>query len=276
MEGRTFTLVSRFAEGKPDRLPALAAALVQDGVDLILVGSNPGALAARNATRTVPIVMVTTGDPIGGGIVTSLARPGGNLTGVTALGGALSAKRLEALKGAVPGVQRVAVLVNPVAPYTGPFLKEREAAARDLRLKLQVLEARTRDELSAAFEAMARERAEALMVLTDVMFITERRAIIELATRRRLPAVYFDRQFVDAGGLMFYGASLAHLYRRAAVYVDKILKGVRPADLPIEQPTTFELVVNLKAARAIGVKLPSVFLQRADQVIDSRPGQGWP
>jgi putative ABC transport system substrate-binding protein len=268
VEGRTFTLVSRFAEGRPDRLPTLAAALVQDGVDLILVGSNPGALAARNATRTVPIVMVTTGDPIGGGIVTSLAHPGGNLTGVTALGGALSAKRLEALKGAVPGVQRVAVLVNPVAPYTGPFLKEREAAARDLKLKLQVLEARTRDELSAAFEAMARERAEALMVLTDVMFITERRAIIELATRRRLPAVYFDRQFVDAGGLMFYGASLAHLYRRAAVYVDKILKGVRPADLPIEQPTTFELVVNLKAARAIGVKLPSVFLQRADQVIE--------
>jgi putative ABC transport system substrate-binding protein len=268
VEGRTFTLVSRFAEGQPDRLPALAAALVQDGVDLILVGSNPGALAARNATHTVPIVMVTTGDPIGGGIVTSLAHPGGNLTGVTALGGALSAKRLEALKGAVPGVQRVAVLVNPVAPYTEPFLKEREAAARDLRLKLQVLEARTRDELSAAFEAMARERAEALMVLTDVMFITERRTIIELATRRRLPAVYFDRQFVDAGGLMFYGASLAHLYRRAAVYVDKILKGVRPADLPIEQPTTFELVVNLRAARAIGVKLPSVFLQRADQVIE--------
>jgi len=268
VEGRTFTVVGRFADGKPDRLPQLAASLVQDGVDVILAGSNPGALAAKRATSTVPIVMVTTGDPVGGGIVSSLAHPGGNLTGVTALGGALSAKRLEALKSAIPGVQRVAVLVNPVAPYTGPFLNERETVARDLKLKLQVLEARSRGELAAAFDAMGRERAEALMVLTDVMFITERRAIVDLAGSRRLPAIYFDRQFVNAGGLMFYGASLDQLYRRAAVYVDKILKGVRPADLPIEQPTTFQLVVNLKAARAIGLKIPPTFLLRADQVIE--------
>ncbi len=268
VEGQSFSLVSRFAEGRADRLPQLAASLVRDGVDVLLTGSNPGALAAKHATTTIPIVMVTTGDPIGGGIVTSLAHPGGNLTGVTALGWELSAKRLEALKGAVPGVQRVAVLVNPGAPYTRPFLAEREGVARDLGLKIQVLEARSPGELEAAFATMAHERAEAVMVLTDVLFITERRAIVELAARRRLPAVYFDRQFVDAGGLMFYGASLVHMYRRAALYVDKVLKGVRPADLPIEQPTTFELVVNLRAARALGLKIPPAFLLRADQVIE--------
>jgi putative ABC transport system substrate-binding protein len=267
-DGRSFTLVSRFAEGRAERLPTLAASLVQDGVDVILAGSNPGALAAKNATTTVPIVMVTTGDPIGGGIVPSLAHPGGNVTGLTALGGALSAKRLEALKGALPGLQRVGVLVNPTAPYTGPFLAEREAVARDLGLRLQVHEARGPRELEAAFAAMARERAEAVMVLTDVMFITERRAIVDLGTRHRLPGVYFDRQFVDAGGLMFYGASLVHMYRRAAVYVDRILKGARPADLPIEQPTIFELVVNLRAARALGLKLPPAFLARADALIE--------
>ena len=268
VEGRSFTIVARFAEGKADRLPQLAASLVQAGVDVILTGSNPGALAAKSVTSSIPIVMVTTGDPIGGGIVTSLAHPGGNLTGVTALGGALSGKRLEVLKGAVLGVQRVAVLVNPVAPYTRPFMSEREGIARDLGLKLQVLEVRNPGELEAAFATMARERAEAVMVLTDVMFITERRAIVELAARRRLPAVYFDRQFVDAGGLLFYGASLVQMYRRAAVYVDKILKGARPAELPIEQPTTFELVVNLRAARVIGLKIPPAFLQRADHVIE--------
>jgi putative ABC transport system substrate-binding protein len=268
VEGRSFSLVSRFAEGQPERLPELAASLVRDGVDVVLVGSNPGALAARNATRSIPIVMVTTGDPIGAGIVSSLARPGANLTGVTALGGELSAKRLEALKGAVPSVRRVAALVNPAAPYTGPFLDERAGLARDLGLTIQIVEARTRGELEAAFAAMARERAEATMILTDVMFITERRAVVELAARRRLPAVYFDRQFVDVGGLMFYGASLVHMYRRAAVYVDRILKGARPADLPIEQPTTFELVVNLRAARGLGLKIPPTFLARADEIIE--------
>jgi putative tryptophan/tyrosine transport system substrate-binding protein len=180
----------------------------------------------------------------------------------------LSAKRLEALKAALPALQRVAVLANPTAPYTGPFLDERAAVARDLGLKLQVYDARSRGELEAAFARMARDRAEAAMVLTDVMFITERRAIVDLAARHRLPAVYFDRQFVDVGGLMFYGASLAPMYRRAAVYVDKILKGARPADLPIEQPTIFELVVNLKAARALGLKLPPAFLARADALIE--------
>jgi putative ABC transport system substrate-binding protein len=268
VEGRSFTIVSRFAEGDAARLPRLAASLVEAGVDVILTGSNPGALAAKQAATGTPIVMVTTGDPIGAGIITSLAHPGSNLTGVTALGGELSAKRLEALKGAVPSAQRVAVLVNPSAPYTGPFLAEREGIARELGLRIRVVEARVPGDLEAAFAGMGRERDEALMVLTDVMFISERRAIVELAMRRRLPAMYFDRQFVDAGGLLFYGASLTHLYRRAAVYVDKVLKGVRPSDLPIEQPTTFELIVNLRAARAIGLTLPRAFLLRADQVIE--------
>jgi putative ABC transport system substrate-binding protein len=268
VEGRGFVLVSRFAEGRADRLGALAASLVQDKVDVILTGSNPGALAAKRATPTIPIVMVTTGDPIGDGIVSNLARPGGNVTGVTALGWELSAKRLETLKEALPGLQRVSVLVNPAAPYTPPFLAARDDIGRRLGLKLGVVEARSPQELEGAIAAMARERAEAAMVLTDVMLITERRTIVELAARRRLPAMYFDRQFVDAGGLMFYGASLAHMYRRAAIFVDKVLKGARPGDLPIEQPTTFELVVNLRTARALGLKLPVAFLQRADQVIE--------
>ena len=158
--------------------------------------------------------------------------------------------------------------MNPIAPYIGPFMEERETVARDLGLKLRVLEAANPDALEAAFATMARENAPAVMVLPDVMFTTERRAIVAQAARHRLPAVYFDRQFLDVGGLMFYGASLTHMYRRAAVYVDKILKGARPADLPIEQPTTFELVVNLRTARTLGLKIPAGFLQRADQVIE--------
>ena len=268
VEGRGFVMVSRFADGQPERLASLAASLVQDKVDVILAGSNPGALAAKRATAVIPIVMVTTGDPIGGGIVSNLARPGGNLTGFTALGGALSAKRMEALKEALPSLQRVAVLVNPAAPYTAPFLEDRDDVARRLGLKVHVVEARSAGDLDGVFATLARERVEAVMVLTDVMFITERRRIVELAARHRLPAMYFDRQFVDAGGLMFYGASLVHLYRRAATYVDKVLKGGRPGDLPIEQPTTFELVVNLRTARALGLKLPPAFLLRADQVIE--------
>jgi putative tryptophan/tyrosine transport system substrate-binding protein len=268
IEGQSFTLVGRFAEGKADRLPQLAASLVKDGVDVILSGSNPGALAAKNATTRIPIVIVTTGDPMADGIITSLAHPGGNVTGLTALGGALSGKRLEVLKAALPGVKRVAVLTNPAAPNTAPFLKERDGVARDLGLQLQVLSARTRGELDGAFATLTRERAEALMVLTDVMFITERRAIVELAARHRVPAIYFDREFVDTGGLMFYGASLVDMYRRAAAYVDRVLKGARPADLPIEQPTKFELVINLKTAKALGLTIPPSLLARADQVME--------
>jgi putative ABC transport system substrate-binding protein len=268
VEGRDFVLETRFADGKPERLPELAEQLVRKGVDVILVGSTPGALAAKKATSTIPIVMVTTGDPVGGGLVASLARPGGNLTGVTALGEVLTVKRLELLKEAVPRVTRVAVLTNPASPYTGSFLREREGAARALKVQLQVVEAQDPTKLEQAFAAMARERAGALMVLTDVMFINQRRRLVELAAKSRLPTVYPEREFVGAGGLMFYGASLVHMYNRAAGYVDKILKGTKPADLPVEQPTKLELVINLKTAKALGLAIPPSVLARADHVVE--------
>jgi putative ABC transport system substrate-binding protein len=268
VDGRNFTIESRFAEGRPDRLAELAAELVRQRVDIIVTGSNPGALAAKKATGAIPIVMVTTGDPVGGGLVASLARPGGNVTGVTASGQELSAKRLELLKEVVPGAARVAVLVNPTSSYTGPFLGEREGIARALRWDLRVVEAQRPGELEKTFAAMTGERIGALMVLTDIMFITHRRRIVELAAKSRLPAVYFDQEFVDEGGLMFYGASLIAMYRHAAVHVDKILKGVKPADLPVEQPTTFELVLNLRTAKALGLTIPPSVLARADRVLE--------
>jgi putative ABC transport system substrate-binding protein len=268
VEGRSFILETRFADGKPDQLPGLAAELVRQRVDLILTGSSPGALAARKATGTIPIVMVTTGDPVGDGLVSSLARPGGNVTGVTALGQVLNTKRLELIKEAVPGVTRVAVLIDPASIYTAPFLKEREGAARALELELRTLEARDPDQFEKAFAAMAQERVGALMVQTTAMFITNRKRIVELAAKSRVPAVYGEREFVDAGGLMFDGAGLADMYRDAAVYADKILKGAKPADLPVEQPTKLELIINLKAAKALGVRIPPSVLVRADQVVE--------
>lgn len=268
VEGKTFTIESRFADGKSERLPELAAELVRQRVDLILTGSNPGALAAKKATATIPIVMVTTGDPVGAGLVASLARPGGNVTGVTALGQMLNAKRLELIKEAVPGVTRVAVLTNPRSTYTAPFLQERESMVRRLGLQLPVLEAADPGSFEKAFAALATDRAGALLVQTDAMFITYRRRIVELAAKSRVPAVYGDREFVDAGGLMFYGASLAHLYHDAASYTDRILKGARPADLPVEQPTKIELVINLKAAKALGLTIPPSVIGRADHLVE--------
>jgi len=268
VEGKDFAIEARFAEGKPERLPELAAQLVRQRVDVILVGSNPGTLAAKRATSTIPIVMVTTGDPVGGGLVASLAQPGGNVTGLTSLGQALSAKRLELLKEAVPGVARVAVLTSPGSPYTGPFLRERGSLAQALGVRLQVVEAHDPTKFDQAFAEMARERAGALMVFTDVMFITHRRRLVELAAKSRLPAVYPDREFVSAGGLMFYGASLVDMYYHAAVYADKILKGTKPADLPVEQPTKLELVINLKTAKTLGLTIPSSVLARADHVVE--------
>jgi putative ABC transport system substrate-binding protein len=268
IEGRNLAFELRFAEGKLDRLPQLAAELVRAKVDVIVTGSNPGALAAKTATTAIPIVMVTTGDPVQGGLVTSLARPGGNITGVTALGQALNAKRLELLKEAVPSVKRVAVLTNPASPYTEPFLQESGAAAQALGIEVRVLEARESDDLEKAFEAITNVHAEALMVLADVLFLTHRRRIVELAVKNRLPTIYGERGSVQAGGLMFYGASLPDMYRRAATYVDKILKGAKPADLPVEQPTKFALVINLKTAKALGIDIPPTLLARTDEVIE--------
>jgi putative tryptophan/tyrosine transport system substrate-binding protein len=268
VEGETFTIESRFSDGHNDRLPRLAAELVRLPVDLILTGSSPGALAAKQATSTIPIVMITTSDPVGDGIVTSLARPGGNVTGMTALSQALNTKRLELIKETVPGVARVGVLVNPNSSYTAYFLKERDNAARVLGLELRMLEAADAASLDKVLAGAKADRVGATLVQTNALFITHRRRIVDLLARLRLPAVYGELDFVDAGGLMFYGASFVNLYREVAVYADKILKGAKPADLPVEQPTKVELVVNQKAARALGLAIPPSVLVRADQVIE--------
>jgi len=268
VEGQNLTIENRFAEGNVRRLAELAAELVRLKVDVIVTGSVPAAAAARNATTTIPIVMVMTGDPLASGLVPSLARPGGNLTGMTALGLELSAKRLELLKEAVPDVTRVAVLTDPAFPDSGPSVKRLEGAARALGMQLRIQEVRDPSEFEKAFADMSSERAGALMVQGDPILYTHRRRIVELVAKSRLLAMYAMREYVDAGGLMFYGASLPDMHRRAATYVDKILKGARPGDLPIEQATKFELVINLKTAKALGLTIPTSLLHRADQVID--------
>jgi putative ABC transport system substrate-binding protein len=261
------TLEPRYAEGKVERFAGLAAELVRFKVDVMVVGSTPGVIAAKNATGAIPIVMVTTGDPVASGLVASLARPGGNITGVTALGQELSGKRLEVLKEVVPKVSRVAVLSNPTNPDSGLSLKGLEVAAQALGVQFQVHEVRDPTEFDKAFDATTREGARALMVLPDPMFVSQRERMVALSAKSRLPVMYAHREFVDAGGLMFYGASLADMWRRAATYVDKILKGAKPAELPVEQPTKFDLLINLKAAKQIGLTIPPNVLARADKVI---------
>jgi ABC-type uncharacterized transport system substrate-binding protein len=271
VEGRNLVIEYRDAEGKVERLPALAAELVALKVDVIVTGgSTIAALAAKQATRTLPIVFAAAGDPVTSGLVTSLARPGGNVTGLSSLFPELVGKRLELLTQAVPGVSRVAVLRLPGAlgeRTAKDMLTGTEVAARALGVGLQVVEARGSDDFDRAFSDMTRARAGALTVLPSNMFLREHRRLVDLAAKNRLPAVYPSREFVDAGGLMSYGANFADLFRRAATYVDKILKGAKPADLPVEQPTKFELVINLKTAKALGLTIPPSLLQRADEVI---------
>jgi len=268
VEGQNLTIENRFAEGNVRRLPELAAELVRLKVDVIVTGSVPAAAAAKSATATIPIVMVMTGDPVASGLVASLSRPGGNLTGMTLLGLELSAKRLGLLKEAVPDATRIAVLLDPTFPDSGPSLKRLEGAAQALGVQLRIQEVRDPSEFEKVFAMMSRERAGALMVQTDPVLYTYRRRIVELVAKSRLPAMYAMREYVDAGGLMFYGASLPDMHRRAATYVDKILKGARLGDLPIEQATKFELVINLKTAKALGIKIPQSILARADRVIE--------
>jgi putative ABC transport system substrate-binding protein len=260
----------RFAEGKFERLPALAAELVALKVDVILAeGGTLGPRVAMQATTTIPIVFVA-GDPVGSGLVTSLARPGGNVTGLSAFAPELVGKRLELLTQAVPGVSRVAVLWQPGAFGEGTekdTLKRAEVAARALGLQLQFVEARGPADFDRAFSDVTRARAGALTALASNMFTSERRRLVDLAAEKRLPAVYASRDYVDAGGLMSYGPNLADLYRRAATYVDKILKGARPADLPVELPTKVELVVNVKTAKALGLTIPQSVQGRADEII---------
>ena len=271
VEGRNVVIEYRSAEGKRERLPALAAELVALKVDVIFVGGGTRVtLAAMQATKTIPIVFTGVGDPVTSGLVTNLARPGGNVTGLSGLGPELVGKRLEQLTQAVPGVSRVAVLRLPGAlgeRTEKEMLKGADVAARALGVRLQFVEARGPDDFDRAFSDMTRAHAGALTLLPSNMFLREHRRLVDLAAKNRLPAVYTSREFVDAGGLMSYGANTADLFRRAATYVDKILKGAKPGDLPVEQPTKFELVINLKTAKALGLTIPPSLLQRADEVI---------
>ncbi len=270
VESRNIVIDYRDADGKLERLPALAAELVALKVDLILAeGGTLGPRVAQRATRTIPIVFVA-GDPVGSGLVTSLARPGGNVTGLSSFGAELVGKRLELLKQAVPGVDRVAVLRQPTAlgEHTAKdMLKAADFAARALGVQPQFIEAEGPDEFARAFSDMTSARAGALTVLPSAMFLREHGRLVDLAAKNRLPAVYPQREFVDAGGLMSYGANQLDLFRRAATYVDKILKGAKPGDLPVEQPTKFELVINLKTAKALGLTIPQSVLAHADEVI---------
>jgi len=269
-EGQNIVIEYRWAEGRDERFPDLAAELVRLKVDVIVTWATPAALAAKQATTTIPIIAGVMADPVRDGLVASLARPGGNITGTTFLGPELVAKRLGLLKEAIPGVSRVAALWHP-GVYSEPtmrgMLKETEVAARALGVQLQLVGVRDPTELDSAFSAMTRERAGSLIVLPSPMLFGEHRRIVGLAAKSRLPAMYQAREFVDAGGLMSYGANLYENYRQAATYVDKILKGAKPADLPVEQPTKFEFVINLKTAKALGLTIPQSILIRADEVI---------
>jgi len=270
-EGRNVVIEYRDAAGKFERLPALAAELVALKVDVIVAGGTPAALAAKQASGTLPIVFAGPGDPVTSGLVSSLARPGGNVTGLSSFAPELVGKCLEQLTQAVPGVGRVAALWQPggLGERTDKaVLKEAEAAARALGVRLQFVEARSRGDLDRAFSEMTKARAAALTVLPGSMFVNERRRLVDLAARNRLPAVYPWSEGVAEGGLMSYGPDLADLFRRAAAYVDKILKGAKPGDLPVEQPAKFELAINLKTAKTLGRTIPPALLQRADRVIE--------
>jgi putative ABC transport system substrate-binding protein len=266
-EGQNLVFERRFSEGHAERFPELAAELVRLRVDCLLVPTTPAALAAKHATQTIPIVITTAIDPVGGGLVASLPRPGGNLTGLSVLAPELSGKRLELLQEIVPGLTQVAVLWNAANPANAAAWHETQAAARALGLRLHAQEVRSPQDLEGAFARMAQARPEALLVLEDSLIGMHRPHITEFVAQQHLPSVFVHKEWVVAGGLMSYGPSLPDLYRRAATYVDKILTGTKPADLPIEQPMKFELVINLKTAQALGITMPPTVLFQADEVI---------
>jgi putative ABC transport system substrate-binding protein len=266
-EGRDMVIEWRSANGDYDRLPQLAANLVQRRVDVIVVESTPAAQAAKRATSSIPIVMAIVADPVGSGLVASLAHPGGNITGLSAMTTELGAKRLQLLKDALPRVTRVAVLWNPDTPFHPKVIEELRAAAPSLSIEFKFVRARTPEQFGPAFSAVSRAHAEALYVIGDSFFFTHRMTLVKLASTARLPAIYETRAYTDAGGLMSYGPDFGDMFRRLAGYVDKILKGAKPADLPIEQPTKIELVVNLKTANALGLTIPQSILVQADEVM---------
>jgi putative tryptophan/tyrosine transport system substrate-binding protein len=266
-EGQNIVIESRHAAMRPALLPDLAANLVLSKVDVIVAAGDPAIHAARHATSTIPIVMVAGADPVGSGLVTSLARPGRNLTGLSALSPELSGKRLQLLTEAIPRVSRMAVFWNPADPAKALELREIQATGQALGVQLQLLEVRGPEDFESAFAAMARDRAEALIILGDPLTLSHRMRIVDLAAKSRLPGIYDVQEFVEAGGLMAYGPSLPDLFRRAAAYVDKILKGAKPGTLPVEQPMKFELIINLKTAKALGLTIPQSVLFLADRVI---------
>ena len=268
VEGLNIVIESRYAEGRYERFSDLAAELVRLKADVIFAHATAAAQAAQRATTTIPIVFANVGDPVGSGLVASLARPGGNITGLAFFAGLeIMGKQLQLLKEAVPKVSKVAVLWNSANPSHARVVRETEVAARSLGVQLQLLQARSPNEFDSAFAAMTRGRAGALMVIADPMFLLHRRRLADLAAKGRLPAMHGLAEHVEAGGLLAYAPDINDLFRRAATYVDKILKGAKPADLPVEQPTKFELVINLKTAKALGLTLPPSVLIRADQVI---------
>ncbi len=268
IEGQNLLFEARYADGRYERLPQLAADLVRLKVDVIFAYGTPGSLAAKNATRVIPIVFAPVSDPVLAGLVATLTRPGGNVTGVTLNNPELSAKRVSLLKEAVPAASRVVVLANPDFAPSPSLVAETRRGARVLGMQIQVLEIRQPQELAKAFGTMAAGKTHAVVILPDPMFIAERRRIVELAATSRISAMYHLRQFVEAGGLMSYGADYVEAFQQGALLVDKILKGAKPADLPVEQPWRFPLVINLKTAKALGLTIPQPLLLRADQVVE--------
>jgi putative ABC transport system substrate-binding protein len=267
VEGKTIAFDYRYADNKHDRLPALADELVRLNLDVLVAGSTTAALAAKNATKTIPIVFFASGDPVMAGLVDSLARPGRNITGFTRFAAVLAGKRLELLKETIPKLSRVAVLRHPGNPGSEEIWKESQVPAQGLGLQLHSVEVRSADQFDGAFREAAKARSAALSVTLSALIASNRKRIADLAMKNRLPAIYERREFVDSGGLMSYGADQAEPYRRVAVFVDKILKGAKPADLPVEQPTEFEFIINLKTAKQIGLSIPPNVLARADRVI---------
>jgi len=267
VEGRSIAIEYRWAGGKAERLPEMAAELVRQKVELIVAQGTLASEAAKRATASIPIVFVGVGDPVGSGLVASLSRPGGNVTGFTILSTDLAGKRLQILRELLPRADRVALLVHRPASPTPLLIREMRAASQKLGIQITAQEIDAAVDLPSAFAAMKRERAQALVVQQNPITTENARRIAELAAQHRLPAIYYRRDFVEAGGLMSYGANAGVIYRRAATYVDKILKGAKPADLPVEQPTKFEFIINLKAAKALGLPIPPALLVRADEVI---------
>jgi putative tryptophan/tyrosine transport system substrate-binding protein len=268
VEGRNILIEYRWAEGKYERFPALIGELIGQKVDVIVTAGTPASLAVKKATTSVPLVMVAVGDPVATGLVASLARPGGNITGLTSISPEMEGKRLELLREVVPTVSHIAVLWNAASPIQVIQEKETRAAAQMLRLKVLSLGVRSKEEIDSAFTTIVRERPDALFVLADRLFLHHRARIMDFAAQQRLPGVHAYRELVEVGGLMSFGPSYADMHRRAAYFVDRILKGAKPADLPVERPAKFELVINVRTAKALGLTLPPSILVRADQIIE--------